>query len=399
MNWTTTKWIAAGLFTGSLLGQTASVWEMPRAGGIASGYQTPRVGDVYLEDSIRLQSLVRDGKIEGAQVRDCFGSDEFTIQAKATLLAAGPWADLFLDRALKKQTSHRLLRSKGIHLIVPKMTRETALTVAAKGGHFFLLPWREHTIIGTTDTPFRGAPDSVGVSESDIASFLDFVNEHLPAAHLKRSDVEHFYAGLRPLVDDGTGDSYDASRKAELIDHGKDDGVANLFSAIGGKWTTSRALAESIMDAIVPQLNITAKPCETGTASLPGGRIDRIKDFTNEQCREHPQLANIDHLTRMYGTRLDSVLEEAGNRPELLNALSGTGDIGAQILFAIREEMALTLDDIVMRRTGLGQLGAPPTETLLRATSIMAAELGWNAERCAREIENVSRTFAARSDQ
>ncbi|HSZ74898.1 MAG TPA: glycerol-3-phosphate dehydrogenase C-terminal domain-containing protein, partial [Rhizomicrobium sp.] len=150
---------------------------------------------------------------------------------------------------------------------------------------------------------------------------------------------------------------------------------------------------------IVPQLSVTIKPCETGTASLPGGNINRIKDFTNEQRSDHPQLANIDHLTRMYGTRLDGVLDEAGNRPDLLNALSDTGDIGAQILFAIREEMAQTLDDVVMRRTGLGQLGAPPTETLLRATSIMAAELGWNAERCAHEIENVTHSFATRSDR
>ncbi|HEY5238108.1 MAG TPA: glycerol-3-phosphate dehydrogenase/oxidase [Rhizomicrobium sp.] len=342
--------------------------------------------------------IIRDAKIEGAEVRDGAGNAEFAIQAKATLLAAGPWADIFLDHALGKQTAHRILRSKGIHLVVPKMTRETALTVAAKGGHFFLLPWRKHTIIGTTDTAFSGAPDTVGVSEEDITSFLAFVNEYLPAAHLKRSDVEHFYAGLRPLVDDGSGDSYDASRRAELIDHGKDDGVANLYSAIGGKWTTSRALAKSIVDTIAPRLN-TTKPCVTGNAILPGGKIGHIKEFLAAQSHDHPQLQNIDHLTRMYGARLNEMLDEAGNRPDLSLALSDTGDIGAQILFAIRHEMALMLDDVVTRRTGLGQLGLPNAAVLSRAADIMSTELGWSAERRAREIETVSHSFATRGGQ
>ena len=160
----------------------------------------------------------RNGRVEGASLRCTLTDVRFDVRAKLTIVAAGPWADLFLNRALGNQ-SHKLLRSKGIHLVVPAITREDALTVATPQGHFFVLPWRGYSLLGTTDTAFNGSPDSVGVSEADIAGFLSFVNAHLPAARLKREDVRYFYAGLRPLVDDGSRDTYGASRRAELIDH------------------------------------------------------------------------------------------------------------------------------------------------------------------------------------
>ena len=335
--------------------------------------------------------LIRDGKIEGASVRDAMGDAAFDVRARLTLVATGPWSDIFLDQALGKKTAHRILRSKGIHLVVPAVSRKSALTVAANGGHFFILPWRGHTILGTTDTAFTGDPDSVHVTEEDIAEFLGFINAEMPAAKLKRSDVIHSYAGLRPLVDEGSGDTYDASRRAELIDH-KEDGVEGLYSAIGGKWTTSRDLAQKIVDSLGEKLG-SAAPCATKTTRLPGGAIDRIEDFSAAQKRAHRDLDGIDHLTRMYGTRLDAMLAEAGNRPELRQPLGVTGDIGAQVLFAIREEMALTLSDVVTRRTGIGQLGRPAADVLARTADLMAAELNWDAPRRAREIDTVTNSL------
>jgi len=340
--------------------------------------------------------LVRNGRIEGAQVREAFGGGDFEIRAKLALLAAGPWADLFLNQALGKPTAHKLLRSKGIHLVVPPMTKTDALTVAAGGGHFFVLPWRGYSLLGTTDTQFLGAPDDVGVTESDVDGFLGFINGHLPSAHLKRGDVRHFYAGLRPLVDDGSGDTYDASRRAELIDHGKDDGADGLFSAIGGKWTTSRGLAETVTDTIAAKLGQRVRGCTTGTVRLPGGNIPRRRDFFAAQAKAYPNIAT-DHLGRLYGTRLGDVIAEAANRPELLSAIAPTGDIGAQVLFATREEMAMTLSDVVMRRTGIGQLGDPGASALGAVAALMGQELGWDEARRQREIDTVARGFALRA--
>jgi glycerol-3-phosphate dehydrogenase len=340
--------------------------------------------------------LNRDGRIEGCAVRDVIGGASFDVRARLTLVAAGPWADIFLERALGKPASHKLLRSKGIHVLVPSITKDHALTVAAGGGHFFVLPWHGHTLLGTTDTAFQSAPDAVGVSEGDIDSFFGFINANLPGAQLSRGKVEHFYAGLRPLVDDGSGDTYGASRRAELVDHGKSDGLDGLFSAIGGKWTTSRDLAENVVNSVVEKLSLKVADCETGTAATAGGKIGRFEAFLKNQRAAQGDLPTLEHLAHMYGTRLPAMLAEAGNRPELLAPLGAAGDIAAQVLFAVREEMALTLSDVVMRRTCMGQIGAPSAAALETAASIMAAELGWDAARKDREIASLAGAFAFR---
>jgi glycerol-3-phosphate dehydrogenase len=295
--------------------------------------------------------LLRDARVEGARAADLFSDARFDIRARLTVIAAGPWADLFLAQALGRPVSHRLLRSKGIHLIVPAMTRTHALTVAADGGHFFVLPWRGFSLLGTTDTAFAGPPDAVGVSERDIAEFLAFINAHLPSARLQRGDVRHFYAGLRPLVDDGRGNTYEASRHAELVDHGKDDGVDGLFSAIGGKWTTSRHLAEQVVDRMVSKLSRAADTCKTATTTLRPSR-------------------------------------------------EGSGDDAAtQVFCAIRTEMALTLEDVVMRRIGIGQLGHPGGDALTRCATLMANELGWTEARRQTEIAATESNFRTQETQ
>lgn len=337
--------------------------------------------------------VIRNGAVEGAKAHDLPTNARFDIRAKVTLLAAGPWADIFLAQALGKPATHKLLRAKGIHLLVPPMTKQDALTVAAGGGHFFVLPWRGHSLLGTTDTAFLSKPDDVGVTESDIDDFLVFINANLPSAHVSRANVQHWYAGLRPLVDDGSGDTYDASRRAELVDHSKDDGLGGLFSAIGGKWTTSRDLAEKTVDRLVERLGIKTRPCSTQTAPTPGGNIPRFAAFKAQMQAEHDPVPNIDHLARLYGTRVRDVLAIAGNRPDLREPLSESGDIGAQILFAIREEAALTLEDVVMRRTGIGQLGNPGDTRLARAADMMAAEMEWDDARKAQELAAVRRNF------
>jgi glycerol-3-phosphate dehydrogenase len=265
--------------------------------------------------------------------------------------------------------------------------------MAANDGHFFVIPWRNQSLLGTTDADFEGDPDMVGVSEAEIEAFLRLVNANLPAAALDRHAVRHSYAGLRPLVDDGARSTYAASRRAELIDHGKENGVGALLSGIGGKWTTSRNLAETIVDAALEKLGRRPRACLTAARRLPGGEIDRVFDFLRETQTKGARLPNADHLARLYGSRLPRLLAIVEERPDLCDALSPSGDIGAQILLATREEMALTLDDVVMRRTGIGQEGHPGTAAIDKAATIMAEECGWNDTRRRAEIETIVEVF------
>jgi glycerol-3-phosphate dehydrogenase len=193
-------------------------------------------------------------------------------------------------------------------------------------------------------------------------------------------------------VDDGSGETYNASRRSELVDHGRDDGVAGLFSALGGKWTTSRNLAQIITDAAVKNMGVTAKPCATAATSLPGGRFDDFEALVKKYEKRWRGLTGIRHLTHMFGARLPLLLEEA--RMEELEPLGESGDTLAQVRYAVQHEMALTLEDVVMRRTCLGQFG--PSRNLARIADTMGALLGWDEQRRWREMDSLTPLYQTR---
>ncbi len=332
---------------------------------------------------VRAEKLLqRNGRVEGVSARDTITGDVFDIPAKVSLVAAGPWADLFLAAASGKPAAHKLVRSNGIHILVPSFS-DKALTIEAGAGHFFVMPWRGYSLVGTTDTPFTGDPASLSVSEADIAGLIGTVNQYLPQAHLARDAVAFFYAGLRPLVADGSANTYGVSRKSELVDHAG-EGLDGVFSVLGGKWTTSRALAQSVTDAVVKKLAVKAGPCVT-RAPLPGGRFEDFASLAAGIEKTWPGIG-MRHLIHMFGARLPLLLKNA--RVADLAALGPSGDTMAQVDFAVAHEMALTLEDVVMRRTSLGQFGPPPNLDLVAAR--MAQMLGWDAARTQSEIESLA---------
>lgn len=353
-------------------------------------------------------SMKRGVKVAGVTVLDKLTGDTHTIKGRVVVNAAGPWADKTM--AMVDETpARRLIRSKGIHLITRDISGGNALAIKSElGGHFFVIPWRGHTIIGTTDTVFEEDPDDLGVTERDISNFLIVVNDGLPGLNLKREDVLHFYAGLRPLVDttpkvaDGEPapkDSYNASRAAEVFDHGAEEAIDGLISAIGGKWTTSRHLAEQVVDLALKKLGQTA-PCETHCTPVYGGEIGRLKSYTERAQKKYSHLAPeiVANLVDFYGSRIGDVLatadERQGEREELLRRLAPeTSVIGAQVVHAVRHEMALHLEDVVFRRTGLGTLGHPGVPAITQAAELMRRELGWDETQHAREIAETVRQF------
>src|SRR5690606_8971386 len=143
-------------------------------------------------------------------------------------------------------------------------------------------------------------------------------------------------------------------------DHAAVDGVDGFISAIGGKWTTSRHLAEQVVDLALRKIGRTAR-CETHCTPVYGGEMGRLKSFIERAVRRHADLPRdvVENLCRYYGSRIDDVLatanERAGERDELLRRLAaGSPDLGVQIVHAVRHEMAVHLADVIFRRTGLG---------------------------------------------
>ena len=341
-------------------------------------------------ESLRLVN----GKMEGAMVRDTLSGQSFAIKARAVVIAAGPWADLFLEKITGKKAAHPLIRSKGIHLMVPKVSGD-ALAIAAGQSHLFALPWRGHTLLATTDTPFTGDPASVAVEDSDITLLLDAFRRYLPGAHLTRDHIQASYAGLRPLVADGKGDgTYNVSRRAALIDH-TSEGLDGVFSALGGKWTTSRALAQQVTDALAAKLDKKTERCTTASVPLPGGRFDDFDEMLRGFNKTWPGIAALRPMAHMLGARLPAALK--GARLTDLAPFNESGDTPAQITFALDQEMALTLEDMVLRRTGIGLFGSPAPAIVDRIATQMAARLGWNEDHKARQIENLAARYRGAS--
>lgn len=362
------------------------------------------VTEILTEDSDNAR------RVTGARVTDSLTGSEHEVRARLTINATGPWGDMVMAMAeTDGAPARRLIRSKGIHLITRDITHGMALAVQPRGGgHFFVIPWRGHTLIGTTDTVFTGRPDDLGVSEADISAFLEVINAGLPGVHLTRDDVEHFYAGLRPLVDtdpntdEDDKDSYGASRAAEVFDHAE-DGIEGLLSALGGKWTTSRHLAEQVVDQALAKLGRAPVPSLTARTAIQGGEITRYAEFEAAALARYPDMAReiVVNLARNYGSRMDDVIEiaDAEHRPDLLEPLSNaTVTIGAQALYAVRTEMARTLDDVLQRRTGLGTLGHPGHDTLRRIADIVGNELGWDDDEKTRQIDAAERRYRSRDD-
>lgn len=353
-----------------------------------------------IANHLEAESLVlRDSVVSGCVARDAFSEERFEIRSRQTVVATGPWADIFLENALNKPAARKLKRSKGIHVVVPARTQRYALTVAADNSHFFIIPWRGHTLIGTTDTPFSSSPDVVGVAEDDIVELFSLINRHLPSMALSPDEVEYAYAGLRPLVDDGSADTYGTSRRAEIVDHANDDGIEGLISVIGGKWTTSRDLAELATNLIVGKAGGKFRRCSTTERRLPGGMIDDYLAFERDVVAHYPEMENAAHLGRLYGARLTSLMAMTDEDDALKRSIGKSGDRAVQVVHAIREEMAMTLEDVVLRRTGIGQLGMPDRGVLEEVASMAARELAWSDARCQSELSALMRHYRFKPSQ
>jgi len=349
----------------------------------------------------KVEDIIRDGDtVRGVVVRDILTDRVYNIEGDITMNVAGPWADIIMGQ-LRGRSQHGLVRSKGIHIITRPITRSHAVALQTPDGrHFFIAPWRGHSLIGTTDEVFKGMPDEFRVTEKDIDDFIDEVNETYPYGNLTREDVKFFYGGLRPIVEKDTSievEVYDASRKYEIYDHEEEDGIKGFISGIGGKYTTSRNMARKLVDLVYKKTGRSARQCLTHTTPLYGGQTGRFRSFVERALKSKPDGLSeetVENLCRNYGSRYREVVDIAFEKKSYRGLISeGFPDIMAEVIYAVRSEMALSLSDVVFRRTGIGTLGNPGDKALEKIANAMAKELGWDNARKDKEIERVLDTY------
>lgn len=335
-------------------------------------------------------------KIEGVKVKDLITNREIELKSKLTINCGGPWADLILDSVNINSAVKRIRRSEGIHVITRKLLNHYMIAMMVKKEkHFFLIPWRGHTLIGTTDKEYVGNPDEYKVTKQAIVELLETVNDALQGTErIEYKDVLHAYGGLRPLVEDSAKSSHGASRKYEIHDNAK-DGLEGLITVEGGKYTTSRNLAQNVLKMVSAKLNLPEKKTMTDCVPLAGCEIKDINHFIEEMKKEYKDFSEktVECLARYYGNECRQVFALARENNSLAEIINNDGEIPAQAVYAVREEMARTLKDILFRRTGIGTLGNPGDEVIARMADLAARELHWDEARKTKEINEAKESF------
>jgi len=323
-------------------------------------------------------------KVSGVIARDLISNKTISINARVTVNATGPWGDVLLKK-ITPRPARTLVHSKGIHLIVPRIQKDRAITIETRTGeHIFILPWLNYTLLGTTDSAYNGPLDHIQVSKKEALEFLEAVNSCYPI-DLKKIKILHAYAGVRPLVSASKTQvkTYNLSRKEEAFNHLKKEKISGLYSVFGGKWTTSRALAEKTVNDIIKTYSFKRAPCNTTTTPLSGESSTLLfYDFATKQISKYKNKIPgelLNHWIQYYGMHLDNVIKIYLSDPSMQKIVPGYNMIStADIIYSIRYEMALKLEDFLMRRSIAGNIGMPDKKSLEFIASVMSKELKWN---------------------
>lgn len=338
------------------------------------------------------------GRLEAAQCRDLPSGDSFEIRAKAFLNMTGPWTDQLIALAAGVPPPPQQ-HSAGFQIITPPVTtREIGLAVASRhidpdsklkrgGRAYFTTTWRGQSIWGTTDHLYEGAPEDWRITEAQVATFLDEINQAMPGAELARSAVVHAYGGLRPIEAKNVRSGSQVSRHMQLFDHAKDLDLANFVSLRGVKYTACRLMAERSLELLLGKLDGTSsRPCATKTTPLPGAEALPVRPDWLDADIAH-------HLERTYGSEMAKILERMQADPESRRRIPGSWVTRAEFEVALGDESAIHLEDVVFRRTELGTLGHPGEAALEEAGALMAVRRVWSPERLRSELESVRARF------
>lgn len=323
--------------------------------------------------------MLQGDRVTGAHARDELSGDTFPIRAHTTVNAAGPWLGYIGgERAVEPQAlaynvvTRPLFQGMAVGVQGRSIYHDPDVLVARKSRLFFVAPWRERSLIGTGYVPWEGGPDEVRLDERLVHKLLDELNASIPGAQLSTKDVSFVHAGLLPMKSyDRASNSVQVKKHASIVDH-RELGRRGLLSVSGVKYTTARSVAVKVIDQVLQALD--RGPIRSRTHELPLRGARAVAERRSEA--NHPIAA----LHRNYGSNAAAVLEHCVDSEDDLELLR------AQARYAVEEEMAVSLNDVVFRRTELGTAGYPGSDVLKLCAETLASILGWSRERMGMEV-------------
>ena len=319
---------------------------------VALAFDAERAGAV-LRTYTELTALARlpGDRAWRAHFRDAIDGVEGEAEGRLVINAAGPWADAV--RALARGRSAPLVRrTRGTHVVMPARASEQALLLTAKRDRrvFFVLPWGDHSLVGTTDSDDETEPSHVGPRPEDVRYLLEEAARALPGAFGRARPVRAF-AGVRSLARGG-GRPWENTREHRVV------AEAGMRTIVGGKYTTHRALAERVVDEGVRFLGARARPCDTSVAPVPGAAAESGARF-------------------------------AADFPRRIDIEGGFALTEADVARSVRLEKARCLDDVLLRRTRLWLDARALRAAAVPCAAWMAPLLGWTDRRRSEEVNRL----------
>ncbi|MGH7498779.1 MAG: glycerol-3-phosphate dehydrogenase/oxidase [Gemmatimonadales bacterium] len=347
-----------------------------------------------------VRSLERTaGRVVGAEIEDLITGERALVRAGVVVNATGPWADRL--RWLEDPAAEPILQpTKGVHIVVDRSRidhREAIIfTSPIDGRVLFILPWGPLSYIGTTDTDSRDPPDQATATNDDIVYLLRSANSRFPNARLAMEDVRASWAGLRPLLAE-RGKESSRSREHIVV-----QGPGGMITVAGGKLTTYRSMAREVVDRAVRELRFRdGRPrkaeAHTEEEPLPGGEAADLATFSERGLEIGMPADTVEHLLRHYGTESAGICNMCARDRGLLRRLAPTHPaIEAEVIHAVRRELAQRVEDVMVRRVHLYyEHRGRGVEAAGRVAELMGGELGWDETRVRSEAARYVE-FAAR---
>jgi glycerol-3-phosphate dehydrogenase len=341
----------------------------------------------------QVEEIRRDaqGAISGVVARDLLTGGVATLGARIVVNASGPWVDdLRALAGVQDRGRHVLRRTKGIHCLLPRMTDRAIYHSTRDDRMIFVIPWRDFSLVGTTDTDFDGDLDRVHATRDEVSYLLGEVRQALPDPRVAAEQVLYTYAGVRPLSFEEGRRASDVSRAHTIVEEAE----GRFLSITGTKLTCFRSLAEQLGDRIGRALG-RRTASRTAELTLDGadeeaGRLEvhTWLDVSADVVASGLTRGTLETLVALYGRNYRRVVELAGKVPGGAERLCpSNADVVAQLHHAVHEELTVSLQDFLLRRTGIGTSrcqGRDCAEPIARRLAPLA---GWSARRLEAELE------------
>ena len=345
---------------------------------------------------IRVDDLIRNGKrVIGVIATDTTTNKEIKISAKATIMCAGVWSDE-LHARFGLTPGYTVAMSKGVHIVLPgdSIKSKDGIILKTPVSVLFLIPWGDKWIVGTTDTPYDGDRTKPLATQEDVQYILDQANRVLEPK-IKAEDIIGVFAGLRPLVANKTGSATTKLSREHTVDRP----VPGFVSLAGGKYTTYRVMAKDAVDLAVLDLRKLVSDSVTDKLPLIGADGYFALVQQTEKIAEKYAVceATITHLLNRYGSLIEEILEIINEDPSMSERLiPDLPYIKAEILHAVTHEGALSVEDVLLRRTRISfEDFYSGSEVATEVANIIGGELGWGA----RERNASVKSFLAVTDK